>query len=130
MPIEKKLSSFSNNSSKCFLSISLACSFTASRRFAAAVPRIVSHRWSKRSIKMIGYKLTSWPATATGLKNIAKLDAIVLQPITVIFALSFTRGNTTQKLIRGNQYHNFLISIPSEFPLDSRKMTHFENFLL
>ena len=47
---------------------------------------------------------------------------------TVIFVLNFTRGNVDWELIPGIQYQNFLILISSEFPLDSRKMTNFENF--
>ena len=54
----------------------------------------------------------------------------ILQPTTVIFELSFTRGNAVWELIRGNQYQNFLILIQSKFPLNFWEMTYFENFPL
>ena len=43
----------------------LACFFSASQRLAAATHWQVSHRWSKRSNKTIGYELALWPASAT-----------------------------------------------------------------
>ena len=58
------------------LSFILVSFFTGSQTFAVATHWLISHRRSKRSIKMIRYSFTSWPATVTRLKNIGKFDAI------------------------------------------------------
>ena len=76
MLVEKSLRVFATTHQNLFKHLFLASFFTASQRLASATHRLVSHCWSKRSNKMIRQQLTSWPATVTGLKNIAKLNAI------------------------------------------------------
>ena len=62
---EKSLRLFPTSHQNAYKHLFMASFFTASQRLAAATYKLVSYYWSKRSIKMIRYLLTSWLATVT-----------------------------------------------------------------